>query len=142
MTNAHAIKLLSPRTESLLRLHAKAIGVDEAKLANDLFEMMVWDAQSLHAQPVCRNRCGQMNAGDVATELDRRIAAALKATAGTIGPLGGTMIRPNGIHNLFKEQRTSGKLTEAEYSQKARELLDILGDFEGLIAELAEAPSQ
>ena len=43
MTNAHAIKLLSPRTRSLLRLHAKAIGVDEAKLAIDLFEMMVQD---------------------------------------------------------------------------------------------------
>jgi hypothetical protein len=47
MTNAHAIKLLSPRTKSLLRLHVKAIGVDEAKLASDLFEMMVRDAQSL-----------------------------------------------------------------------------------------------
>jgi hypothetical protein len=47
MANAHAIKLLSPRTKSLLRLHAKAIGVDEAKLATDLFEMMVRDAQSL-----------------------------------------------------------------------------------------------
>jgi hypothetical protein len=47
MTNAHAIKLLSPRTRSLLRLHAEAVGVDEAKLASDLFEMMVQDAQSL-----------------------------------------------------------------------------------------------
>jgi len=47
MANAHAIKLLSPRTKSLLRLHAKAIDVDEAKLATDLFEMMVRDAQSL-----------------------------------------------------------------------------------------------
>jgi hypothetical protein len=50
MTNAHAIKLLSPRTRSLLRLHAKAIGVDEAKLANDLLAMMVRDAQSLQLQ--------------------------------------------------------------------------------------------
>jgi hypothetical protein len=46
MTNAHAIKLLSPRTRSLLRQHAEAIGVDEARLASDLFEMMVRDAQS------------------------------------------------------------------------------------------------
>ena len=44
---AHAIKLLSPRTRSLLRLHAEAIGVDEAALASDLFAMMVQDAQSL-----------------------------------------------------------------------------------------------
>jgi hypothetical protein len=53
MTNANAINLLSPRTRSLLRLHAEAIGVDEAKLASDLFEMMVRDAQSLQcAMPV------------------------------------------------------------------------------------------
>ena len=50
MTNAHAIKLLTPRTRSLLRLHAKAIGVDEARLASDLFETMVRDAKSLQRQ--------------------------------------------------------------------------------------------
>jgi hypothetical protein len=50
MTNANAIKLLSPRTRSLLRLHAEAIGVDEAKLASDLFQMMVHEAQSLQLQ--------------------------------------------------------------------------------------------
>ena len=50
VTNAHAIKLLSPRTRSILRLHAEAIGVDEARLASDLFEMMVRDAQSLQRQ--------------------------------------------------------------------------------------------
>ena len=44
------MKLLSPRTRSLLRLHAEAIGVDEARLASDLFEMMVRDAQSLQLQ--------------------------------------------------------------------------------------------
>ena len=43
MINAHAIKLLTPRTKSLLREHAKALSVDEAKLASDLFEMMVQD---------------------------------------------------------------------------------------------------
>ena len=40
MTNA----LLSPRTMSRLREHAKIIGVDEAKLASDLLEMMAQDA--------------------------------------------------------------------------------------------------
>jgi hypothetical protein len=50
MNSANAIKLLSPRTRSLLRLHAEAIGVDEVRLANDLFEMMVRDAQSLQLQ--------------------------------------------------------------------------------------------
>ena len=43
MTNVDAMKLLSPRTQSLLREHAKIDGVDEAKLASDLFEMMVQD---------------------------------------------------------------------------------------------------
>ena len=47
MTHAHAIKLLTPKTRSLLRLHAKAIGVDEATLASDLFEMMVQDQTTL-----------------------------------------------------------------------------------------------
>jgi hypothetical protein len=47
MINAHAIRLLSPRTRSLLRSHAEAIGVDEATLASDLFKMMVHDAQNL-----------------------------------------------------------------------------------------------
>jgi hypothetical protein len=43
MTNADAIKLLSPRTKALLRQHAKALSVDETKLASDLFGMMVQD---------------------------------------------------------------------------------------------------
>jgi hypothetical protein len=43
MTNADAINLLSPRTKALLREHAKALSVDEAKLASDLFGMMVQD---------------------------------------------------------------------------------------------------
>jgi hypothetical protein len=81
-----------------------------------------------------------MNAGDVATQLDKRIAAALKATAGNIGPLRGSVDRLNDIHSLFKAQRASCKMTEAEYAEKATQLLDILGDFEGLIAELADAP--
>ena len=80
-----------------------------------------------------------MNAGDVATQLDKRIAAALNATAGNIGPLRGSVERLNEIHHLFKAQCASRKMTEAEYAEKASRLLDILGDFEGLIAELADA---
>jgi hypothetical protein len=47
MTIAEAMKLLSPRTMSRLREHAKAIGVDEAKVASDLLEMMAQDARAL-----------------------------------------------------------------------------------------------
>ncbi|MGA9282706.1 MAG: hypothetical protein WBW00_15685 [Pseudolabrys sp.] len=76
-----------------------------------------------------------MNASDVAAELDRRIAAALKATAGILGPLRGAVDRLNDIHNLFTAQLASGKMTDADYAKKARELLNILGDFDGLIAD-------
>ena len=72
-----------------------------------------------------------MNAGDVTTQLDKRIAAALKATAGTVGPLRGSVDRLNEIYNLFKAHRASCKMTEAEYAEKATQFLDILGDFEG-----------
>ncbi|MGA8800909.1 MAG: hypothetical protein WB614_14010 [Pseudolabrys sp.] len=76
-----------------------------------------------------------MNASDVAAELDRRIAAALKATAGILGPLRGAVDRLNDIHNLFRAQLASGKMTDADYAKMARELLNILGDFDGLIAD-------
>ncbi|MGA8948278.1 MAG: hypothetical protein WB497_20460 [Pseudolabrys sp.] len=76
-----------------------------------------------------------MNASDVAAELDRRIAAALKATAGILGPLRDAVDRLNDIHNLFRAQLASGKMTDADYAKKARELLNILGDFDGLIAD-------
>jgi hypothetical protein len=44
MTIAEAMTLLSPRIMSRLREHAKAVGVDEAKVASDLLEMMAQDA--------------------------------------------------------------------------------------------------
>ena len=78
-----------------------------------------------------------MSARDVGTELDRRVAAALKATAGSTGPLGGTVIRLNSIHKAFKAQLASGELTDEEYAKKAGGLLNILGNFDGLIAEVA-----
>ena len=83
-----------------------------------------------------------MNAGDVATQLDKRIAAALKATAGNIGPLRGSVDRLNDIHSLFKAQRASCKMTEAEYAEKARELLNILGNFDGLIVDAVNSIPQ
>ena len=78
-----------------------------------------------------------MSARDAATELDRRIAAALKATAGSIGPLGGTVKRLNNIHQTLKAQLATGELTDPQYAQKVRDLLNIIGNFDGLIAEAA-----
>jgi hypothetical protein len=83
-----------------------------------------------------------MNASDVATELDNKIAAALKATAGIMGPLRGAVDRLNDIHNLFKAQLASGKMTAEEYAEKACQLLDIVGNFEGLIAEVVHGKSR
>ena len=76
-----------------------------------------------------------MTANDIAAELDKGIAAALKATAGVIGPLRGTVDRLNDIHSAFKAQLASGQFTDEQYAEKARELLNILGNFEGLIRE-------
>ena len=78
-----------------------------------------------------------MSARDVGTELDRRVAAALKATAGSTGPLGGTVKRVNSTHKALKAQLASGELTDEEYAKKAGGLLNILGNFDGLIAEVA-----
>ena len=78
-----------------------------------------------------------MNISNVATELDKRIAAALKATAGSIGSLGGAVKRLNKIHEALKAQLAAGLLTDAEYAKEAGGLLNILSNFDGLISEVA-----
>ena len=83
-----------------------------------------------------------MKASDVAAVLDRRIAAALEVTGGSIGPLGGSIRRLNSIHESLKSQRASGLLTDEEYAKEAGGLLNILCNFDGLIAETANGTSQ
>jgi len=83
-----------------------------------------------------------MKASDVAAVLDRRIAAALEVAAGSIGPLGGSIRRLNSIHESLKSQRASGLLTDEEYAKEAGGLLNILCNFDGLIAETANGTSQ
>ena len=70
-------------------------------------------------------------------ELDTRISIALAATAGSIGPLGGTVQALNRIHKDLNARLAAGRLTDAQYAQKAREVLNVLGNFDGLIAEVA-----
>ena len=82
-----------------------------------------------------------MNAGDLATHLDKSIAAALKATAGSIGALGGAVKRLNNIHEALKAQRASGQLTDEQYAMEAGGLLNILSNFDGLISEVANGTS-
>ena len=75
-------------------------------------------------------------------ELDTRISIALAATAGSIGPLGGTVQALNRIHRDLNARLAAGRLTDAQYAQKAREVLNVLGNFDGLIAEAADGTSQ
>ena len=63
---------------------------------------------------------------DIGTLLDRRIAAALEATAGSSGPLGDTVSRLNTIHETLKARRASGLLTDEEYAKDAGGLLNAI----------------
>ena len=83
-----------------------------------------------------------MNAGDVVIQLDKQLLPPSRQQLATSGHCAARSTASMTIHSLFKAQRASCKMTEAEYAEKATQLLDILGDFEGLIAELADAPSQ
>ena len=75
--------------------------------------------------------------GGVATELEKRITTALKATTGSNGSLGGAVKRLNSIHEALKAQRASGQLTDEQYAKEAGGLLNILSNFDGLISEVA-----
>jgi hypothetical protein len=79
---------------------------------------------------------------DVATELNTRIAVGLSMTAGSIGPLGGTVEAVNRIHKDLNVRLASGQLTDRQYAQKCRELLNLIGSFDGLIAEAANGASR
>jgi hypothetical protein len=76
-----------------------------------------------------------LNTNVIATALETRIAAALKATAGSVGPLDGVVNRLNKLHEDLKAQLVSGQLTDAEYAKKAGGLLNRLRNFDGLIAQ-------
>jgi hypothetical protein len=83
-----------------------------------------------------------MKASDVATELDMRIAVALSMTADSTGPLGGTVKGLNKVHEAIKAELAAGRLTDAQYAKKAGDLLNILRNFNGLIANDANGTSQ
>jgi hypothetical protein len=78
---------------------------------------------------------GQMEKNNIAAELEMRIAAAMIATAGSTGPLGGMVNRLNDTHKALKAQLASGELTDAEYAKEAGGLLNVLSNFDGLVAE-------
>jgi hypothetical protein len=78
-----------------------------------------------------------MKVNNIATVLDKRIAVALKATAGSFGPLGGAVRRLNSIYESLKSQRAAGLLTDAEYAKEAGGLLNMLNNLDGLNSEAA-----
>jgi hypothetical protein len=78
----------------------------------------------------------------IAAELETKIAAAMIATAGSIGPLGGMVRRLNDAHKALKAQLAAGELTDAEYAKEAGGLLNVLCNIDGLIEKAANGTSR
>jgi len=83
-----------------------------------------------------------MKASDVETELEMKIAVALSLTAGSTGPLNGTIKGLNKVDQAHMAELASGRMTEAQYTKKCRDLLNILSNFDGLISEVDKGASQ
>ncbi len=80
--------------------------------------------------------------GGVVSELEKRVAAALKATARGTGLSCDRIIRLISVHQALKTQRATGLLTDAEYAKEAREVLNVLANFDGPIVETANGDSR
>jgi hypothetical protein len=63
-------------------------------------------------------------------------------TTGSVGSLSETVNRLNGIHETLKARRAAGLLTETQYAKAAGGLLNMLANFDGLIAETANGTSR
>ena len=69
-----------------------------------------------------------MKTRDIATELDRAFAAA-RANALMGGVVMGDTIDPlHVIHKVLKAKHAAGELTDKQFTDKARELLELLGN--------------
>ena len=69
-----------------------------------------------------------MKTGDIATELDRAFAAArVNALMGGV-VLGDTIDPLSAIHKALKATHASGELTDKQFTEKAHELLEMLGN--------------
>ena len=72
-------------------------------------------------------KAGAVGASDIATELDRAFAAArVNALKGGV-ELGDTIAPLYAIHKALKATHASGELTDQQYTEKGRELLEMLG---------------
>ena len=77
-----------------------------------------------------------MKTRDIATELDRAFAAATRhalmngvAVSDMLDPL-------YAIHKALKANHASGELSDEQYTEKASELLEMFGRFDGIMTEL------
>lgn len=69
-----------------------------------------------------------MKISDIATELDRAFAAA-KVNALMGGVVMGDTVDPlHTIHKALKAKHAAGELTDEQFTKKARELLEMLGN--------------
>ena len=72
-------------------------------------------------------KAGAVGASNITTELNRAFAAArVNALMGGVD-LGDTIDPLSAIHKALKAAHASGKLTDQQYTEKARELLEMLG---------------
>ncbi len=68
-----------------------------------------------------------MKTSDITTELNRAFAAArVNALMGGVD-LGDTIDPLSAIHKALKAAHASGELTDQQYTEKAQELLEMLG---------------
>src|SRR4249920_3434673 len=81
------------------------------------------------------NRRMQMKASDIATDLGR-----VFTTARDNALMGGLVIsnmvdRLYAVHNALKAKHASGELTDEQYTEKASELMEMFGRFDGIMTE-------
>ena len=68
-----------------------------------------------------------MKSSNIATELDRAFAAATRHALMNDVVISGTIDPLYAIHKALKAKHASGELTDQQYTEKGRELLELLG---------------
>ena len=68
-----------------------------------------------------------MKTSDVAAGLDRVLAAARRSALMGGLAVGDVVERMYAVHNTLKAKQASGELTDEQYTEKVREVLEMLG---------------
>jgi len=77
-----------------------------------------------------------MKTSDIATDLGRVFTAARRNVLMGGVVIGDMVDRLYAVHNALKAKRASGELTDEQYTEKASELLEMFGRFDGIMTEL------